>query len=169
MSGIQIGGTEVNQDISAKAETPDQQCGVVVVSFDDTGAKPIQAGLAKCVIRKRVPKTTAAEWLYVYVNSPVCAIVARAAISKVDSVSLRAALNLSKDLCLSPDAITQYFEGADSVGIYRLKHIEIASKPPTLEWLRDQMIFHPPQSFLFLSVTAKKIIDSAASFKKTKK
>lgn len=148
----------------AKADVLENQGGAIVVSFEASWLDSIRKKLITRVIRKRVPKTNNPRFLYVYVNSPVGALVARAKISKLSAANIATALKHAKTLCLSPKEIKAYIGPANEVGMYQLESIQLASKPMTLHELRSAMTFHPPQSFFFLSREAQSVIDQKARF-----
>ncbi len=100
-----------------------------------------------------------------YVNTPASALVARSAIKKIDEVSLADAMKDSGDLCLTASQISFYFGDSSKVGRYTLGRIQVADNRLSLAALRSKMVFHPPQSFFFLSVWAKDTIDDWASFR----
>jgi len=153
--------------LTAKALKVDGQTGAVVVSFESGWLDSILTRQIKWVIRKKVPRTNPSALLYAYVNSPTSALVARARVSRTGTVSINAALNHSKDLCLSASEIRNYFGDSREVGMYELSLIEVAKKSLSLNTLRELMIFHPPQSFFFLSKRAKLIIDRYLGFRST--
>jgi predicted transcriptional regulator len=75
------------------------------------------------------------------------------------------AIRRSNDLGLSPNDIKNYFARAQHVGMYEIETIELASVPLTLERIRRDLVFYPPQSFFFLSEVGKDFIDSQAHFR----
>lgn len=149
----------------AKAQTTEERSGAIVVSFDARWAEPFRLRKVKRVLRKRVPQSTDADWLYVYVNSPASCLLARAKLAGIHDTVLAHALASSDAIGLSGREIETYFGRTESMGEYELATIEVAVTPLRLTWLKDHLVFHPPQSFLFLSSKAKQIIDEAAGFK----
>ncbi len=154
---------------NAKALKPEEHTGAVVVSFDARWIDLIRKRKIKGILRKRIPTTLGAQWLYAYVNSPVSAIVARAVIENTTSVSMPLAIRMSNDLGLSPNEIKNYFSRAQCVGMYEIKAFELAVTPLTLERIRRDLVFYPPQSFFFMSKLGKEFIDEEAHFKRPAK
>ena len=152
----------MNQVVTAKATAPNEYSGAIVVSFDARWLDPITRCRLKAVLRKRVPRTLVPKWIYFYVNSPVNQIVGRARIKTVESIGLSAALLRSRDLCIGQDEIRAYLVESKSAGLYIIGRIELAKPAISLADLRKELMFYPPQSFLFLSPPAKNIIDRLA-------
>lgn len=119
----------------------------------------------KGILRKRIPTTSQVRWLYAYMNSPISAVVGRAAIKRVLSVSLPEATLKAKELGLSSAEIREYFAKAERVGLYEINDIEIARPQLQLDSIRKELVFYPPQSFVFLSKAGKAIFDERAHFK----
>lgn len=151
----------------AKAVKAEELAGAVVVSFDAQWMDIICARKIKSILRKRTPTTSQVQWLYAYVNSPISAVVARTAVKKVSSVSLSAAISKARDLGLSASQIRSYFAKAQHVGLYEINDIEVAKTPLQLDSIRKELIFYPPQSFIFLSKVGKEILDVRAHFRTT--
>ncbi len=103
--------------ISAKAVGPNEYSGAIVVSFYAHWLEVITSGRPKAVLRKRVPRTHGAGWIYLYVNSPVGQLVGRARIKAINTITLETALNRTRDLCLEKTEIVDYFKAKDSVGM----------------------------------------------------
>ncbi len=152
--------------ISAKAVGPNEYSGAIVVSFYAHWLEVITSGRPKAVLRKRVPRTHGAGWIYLYVNSPVGQLVGRARIKAINTITLETALNRTRDLCLEKTEIGDYFKANDSVGMYNIGKIELTKAPVSLSDIRERLFFYPPQSFMFLSQPAREIIDRMARFRK---
>ena len=67
----------------AKATSVEEQSDSVVVSFGAEWHEPLLRERFTAVIRKRVPKSLDAKWLYFHVNAPISAIAARAEIRAI--------------------------------------------------------------------------------------
>ena len=152
------------KSLTAKARSAEERSGAIIVSFGTEWYEPLQKKNFKAVIRKRIPANYCPEWLYFHVNSPVGAICARATIREVKSISLREALGLAAELSMETDAIRSYLGQSDSVGCYVLGQTELATTQVTMTQLAKRMVYFPPQSFLYLSIHAKPIIDDLAAF-----
>jgi predicted transcriptional regulator len=150
--------------ISAKATSEADQSDAVVVSFDAKWHPLLTKTGITAVIRKRIPKTITPHWLYFHINAPIGTICARAQITAIAEIPLPQAKALSTSLALKLDEIQTYFEGAVTIGCYRIGAIQPVSRPVTLSDIRKHMAYFPPQSFMILSKQAKSIIDRIAGF-----
>jgi len=150
--------------VIAKATSKAEHSGAIVVSFDSRWLRPIQDARVRAVLRKRVPTSADAKWMYLYVNSPVAAIVARARITRIEKVTSDDASEHVAELVLTVGDIDKYIGDADTVGMYVLNDIAIAEKPLTISEMGKELVFYPPQSFLFLSDAGKGVIDRRTGF-----
>lgn len=150
--------------MAAKATEPKEASDAIVVSFGAEWHQPLLDRKFSAVIRKRVPRTVTAKWLYFHVNTPVGGICARAKIASVSELSLKEASGLSAQLALSPDEIRAYIGGDDKIGCYKLGRITLLRKTLTTGELATKLVYHPPQSFFILSRSAKQVIDKLAGF-----
>jgi hypothetical protein len=102
--------------------------------------------------------------MYIYVNSPISAIVARARLESITTATRGELMGLLTDLCLQQSDVIDYLGRAAKVGLYRIGNIELANANLSVAELQNQMVFHPPQSFLFLSRDARELIDALGRF-----
>jgi predicted transcriptional regulator len=153
------------ESLVAKATSLEEQSDSVVVSFGAEWHELLLKKQFTAVIRKRVPKSLHAKWLYFHVNAPISAISARAAIRAIKEVTLPQAVKLTNELALPVADIESYFAGDTSVGCYELGQIVFPMKPLTIRELAESMVYHAPQSFFILSREAKTAIDRLAGFK----
>jgi len=154
--------------IAAKAETIDEQSDGIVVSFASAWRQPLLKKKFKAVIRKRIPKTIKPRWLYFHINSPLGAICARSEILSILELSPTQARARAQEFALSAKAVDDYVSDDISIGCYELGQITTAIRDLTSEELNQHMTYHPPQSCLILSLTAKQLIDGLAGFSNTK-
>jgi hypothetical protein len=158
--------------VVAKAGDLGTRSEAIVVSFDYKWYDRLIGRSFSTVIRKRIPTTFQPSWLYCYIKSPNTqkrrkfrsAICARASLVGIDNMDLNSALEISEDLDMSKREIEAYIGNLTSIGVYRLKKIQIAKRKTTLEDLAERLIFNPPQSFFILSNDAKIIIDEMCGF-----
>lgn len=150
----------------AKAKNAAEVSSGILVSFDAHWLDPILGKKFQKVLRKRVPVSAIPDWMYIYVNAPTSTLIARSLIKSVDEVTMAEALHDSKELCLTEAQVRYYFGDSKTVGRYTLNTIQIADHKLSLTELRGKMVFHPPQSFFFLSTKAKDTIDDWARFRK---
>ena len=74
------------------------------------------------------------------------------------------ARSLASELSLTRAEIDEYCGDLDRVGFYRLADMQLASVSVPLSELQRQLLYWPPQSFMFLSRSAKSVIDTACKF-----
>ena len=150
--------------IAAKADSVETTSNAIIVSFHADWHKPLLNKKFSAVIRKRIPRTSVPEWLYFHVNAPVSAICGRAKIKSFDEISVESVHKKAEALALTEVEISDYLSGSDTIGIYQLTDIQFATPPITRRKICSMMIYHPPQSFVFLSKEAKGVLDSMTEF-----
>lgn len=151
--------------IYAKALTDDDRSDSIIVSFDSAWLQKILDATFSAVIRKRVPVSVIPSWIYFHINAPFSEIRARARIDTIKMISKQDAVRLHKQLDLSIDEIRAYVGAASEIGAYSVAEFEIASNNITARALQEQMIYSPPQSFLFLSREGKAVVDRLCNFR----
>jgi hypothetical protein len=151
-------------ELIAKSTAPENQSDGIVVSFASDWYEPLIGKKFRAVIRKRVPKTLNARWLYFHINAPVGAICGRAEIQAVCNLTLAQAKAMSAELALSPTEIANYVGDDPSIGCYKLGRIAISKPELGMQRLAEHMVYHAPQSFFILAREAKVIIDRLAGF-----
>jgi len=154
------------QLVPAKASGPGDRSDGIVVSFDAKWYEAIVAKAISLVIRKRIPTSYKPEWLYFHVNVPRSAICARARLTSVASMPTKLVRTLASELCLDSSDIDEYCGNLKEVGAYRIGGIELAAVEISVAKLQSQLLYTPPQSFMFLSQRAKAIVDTACKFAK---
>jgi hypothetical protein len=152
------------QRIPAKASETGDRSDAIVVSFDAKWYEAIIARAFSLVIRKRIPTSYKPQWLYFHVNAPKSAICARARLTSVAYMPTKLVRTLASELSLHSAEIDEYCRSLEEVGVYRIVGIELASVETSVAELQRQLIYAPPQSFMFLSHRAKAIIDEACKF-----
>lgn len=137
----------------AKATTESDRSSSIVVPFHARWQDRLTDLKVSAVIRKRVPRDGAVEWVYVYITAPISAFVARAEVLRIETIRSKSqAYQLSKQLCLTHEEIDNYYIGQfPTMGLYRLGRFEVIRTPLSLASVRGRLVFHPPQSFSFLS------------------
>ena len=154
--------------IPAKATTPAEQSDSIVVSFGAEWHQQLLSKAFSLVIRKRIPKNSAFDWLYFHINSPVGAICGRAKIAEIVSVTQKEAVALTKQINLSPAEIKSYIGGDINIGCYKLGAFEFGRESVSAAQLATRLIYHPPQSFFILSKQAKVVVDDLCGFPSSK-
>jgi hypothetical protein len=148
----------------AKATDAASRSDGIVVSFGWDWYQKLRNKTFKAVIRKRMPTTMKARWLYFHINAPKSAICARAEIDSVNLISTSEACKIAKRLDLSVSQIVEYLHGHTSVGCYELGQICLAKKEISAEQVAAHMVYNPPQSFFVLSQEAKAWLNQICEF-----
>lgn len=148
----------------AKATSASEQSDSIVVSFGAEWHKHLVADPFSLVIRKRVPRDSAYKYMYIYINSPIASICARAEIRSIRHIESKVAISRTDEIKLSPTAIASYIGTDDTIGCYELEVIEVATVPINASVINTRMLFHPPQSFFILSHAGKRTLEDLAKF-----
>ena len=151
--------------LPAKATSAENQSDAIVVSFASEWYTLLLNKKFRAVIRKRIPKTMKAKWLYFHVNAPISAICARAEIRSVRECTCSQAKALARHIALSPLEIAAYVGSDAKVGCYHLRLIDLLKRPLSITDIEKELVYHPPQSFLILSREAKAVVDRLAGFR----
>jgi predicted transcriptional regulator len=146
----------------AKATDATTATSSIVVSFDSRWYELLQRGKIRAVIRKRGPKKVKPECIYVYLNSPISAVVARLPIREFEWRN-----NVDAQLCqkttLNLKEIRAY-TGGERFAVYYVGKPELAQPKVPLNELASKLGFVPPQSFFILSNSGKEQLDSLGKF-----
>lgn len=122
----------------------------IAVSFDSNHIGDITSRRFTAVVRRRVP-TEKPDYLYFHVNSPLSALVARAEVRSVRTVTKDEALSFAHELNMNEAQISDYVGHRRSVGIYEIAAIELFKRPVKTQELQELCNYHPPQNFMLLS------------------
>jgi predicted transcriptional regulator len=150
--------------IIAKATTDAARSDAIVVSFDIKWYKRLRERTFSAVIRKRIPKTVSPRSMYFHINAPKSAVCGKASVTSVRIVGRSEVLSLTRELDMTEDMILAYLGPAQTVGCYSLGTIALPPRDLTVNEIRQQMIYHPPQSFFVLSNPAKLLLDELCGF-----
>ena len=149
---------------STKANSPAEMSDAILVSFDAHWETVLANEPLRAFIRKRLPQNLHPRFVYAYCGAPLSRISVKAEVKSFGEIPLKEAIAKSVQLKLSKTEILNYCAERDSIGICYIGRIFKAKQPLDLQVLRSVMVFHPPQSFLILSTSAKATIDKLASF-----
>jgi hypothetical protein len=153
----------------ATAKNESERSDAIVVSFNHNWYEKIKKGSFSAIIRKRVPMSTEPKWLYFHVNSPISAICARAPIRSIRRVSRQSAQAHAGRLNMSELQVSDYIGTQDTVGLYEIGPVELASKIIAASKLATVLRYYAPQSFFILSSIAKAMIDQMGGFSDPKR
>jgi predicted transcriptional regulator len=152
--------------INARAVTEQDRSEAIVVSFNKSWQNEILGGQISTIIRKRIPTTFKPTLLYFHLNSPISSIVGRARIVGMKFISSKEAISLQNDLHMPAPEITDYINGAATIGMYKIEQFETAKPFATCEAITKKLNYTPPQSFFILSKAALNAIDQLCGFAK---
>ena len=147
----------------AKATDPSEATDSIVISFDSRWFEPITTGKVKAVFRRRGPTKMVPKFIYVYTNSPICALIARMNVTHYEWVSDPNA-ELCEKALLSVKEAAIYADTSPQLAVYHVGLLTIANPQLPLSLLNERLGFKPPQSFFHLSSQGKIMIDKLAAF-----
>lgn len=146
----------------AKATDRKSSSSSIVVSFDRKWHRMLLDGEIRAVVRKRAPTKIKPEWIYVYVNAPISALVAKLPVKKFEWRD-KVDASLCKKVRLRIDEIKAYTAG-EKFGTFHVGKPVSARPKVVLTKLSSKLGFVPPQSFFVLSVSGKKRLDALGHF-----
>ena len=155
---------QTNSLPTAKASRPGDRSVSIVVSFQSDWYESLTKLRFQTVIRKRGPTNCTPHWIYAYVNSPKSALCAKAEILTINNIPSGAVIEMASELDMSKEQILDYVGNYESVYVYRLGQIYFPKREPRLHEIRQHLIFHPPQSFFFLSQEGMGVLDELCGF-----
>lgn len=143
----------------AKAISKDETSDAIVVSFGRQWLKKIKEKEVSLVLRRRAPVKIEPRLMYMHFNYPYGAICVRAKIDSLEKISLNTALENAEQLSLTKEEISQYFGALDDICCYKVSDIVFSEKPITSSDFNLRLKYHPPQSFIVLSIKATMILN----------
>lgn len=143
----------------AKAISKDETSDAIVVSFGREWLKKIKEKEVSLVLRRRAPVKIEPRLMYMHFNYPYGAICARAKIESLEKISLNTALENAEQLSLTKEEISQYFGVLDDIYCYKVSDIVFSKKPITTSEFNLRLKYHPPQSFIVLSIKATMVLN----------
>ena len=142
-----------------KADTPDDRSQDILVSFSSRWNDLLRNGSINLVFRRRYPKTLGAKRMFIYVGSPYSEIIGFSIIKDIKPMTFTEGIRLLDKAQITKPELEMYFQGYSSVGGYRVSKITLFDSPVSLQTLRGESGFSPPQSFVFLSKRASIWLD----------
>lgn len=140
------------------------QASSFVLSIDAMWIEQLRAGTLLHLIRKRIPRQSSPNFVYLHAKSPVSAIVAKAGIQRLEEIPVSDALDLASELKMSCDSVKEYVGSSEKIGLLVFNCVTPAEKFGGIDVLRQHLDYHPPQSFSFVSDQASIIIDRICGF-----
>lgn len=146
----------------AKATSAGTSTSSIVVSFDQKWHRLLVDGKIRAIVRKRGPTKIRPEWIYVYVNQPISALVAKIPVRQFqwrqgfDS-------HLCEEAALRPNEM-KFYIGDERYAAYHVGAPILARPQISLRELNSKLGFTPPQSFFVISVSGKEQLDNLGNF-----
>jgi predicted transcriptional regulator len=136
----------------------------ILVSFDAKWAEPLAEGSVSQVFRKRGPKSTSPNWVYVYAGTPIKAVIGRLPVMCLRQLALKESLALADEGALKKRELQEYAGEYSSLFVFTVEKFQPASSPAPYSKLKEDYGFAPPQSFLILSEEGKIALDALCGF-----
>jgi predicted transcriptional regulator len=131
----------------------------IVVSFHHKWIQDLQQNQISVVFRKRGPRSFQPKWIYVYACAPISAIIGRLEIKKYDWLSVEEALKLTIEGRIEKNELLSYAQDYESLAVFTVGAFKSAKRPLSRIFLNGKYGFHPPQTFLRLSLDGQNEID----------
>jgi len=151
-----------------KMSGPRDASEAIVMSFEAQWAEPIKQQKVHCVFRKRAPRHLTPRLMYIYIGSPLSAIIGRCLIVSIELRKSAHAFALAGQGHISLEKLKQYAAHYDSLAVYTIKPIELCKSPLLYPLLRTTFSFSPPQTFFVLSRRGQAELDTLAGFSQRK-
>lgn len=136
----------------------------ILVSFDAKWAEPLNEGSVSQVFRKRGPKSTSPNWVYVYAGTPIKAVIGRLPVMQLRQITIKESLALADEGALKRKELQEYAGEYSSLFVFTVGKFQPASSPTPFSKLKEDYGFAPPQSFLILSEEGKIALDALCGF-----
>jgi len=150
--------------MNIKAALNEEKSSAIVVSFDATWEPLLNTDAVHHVFRKRGPANLDVKWIYVYMGSPIKALVGRLPVSSVQKLSIKDALNLALDGAIEYSELKKYAIGYLSLYVFDVGKYEKCKKHISYVELNNKYNFHPPQSFLYVSKNGHDELNTICGF-----
>lgn len=134
----------------------------ILLSIQPVHAEKIFNGTKKVELRRQCPRVNRGDLVFVYVSTPVKALLGTFQIDRiVEDRPYRLWPIVRQKAGITRKQFYDYYSGADTgYGIF-LRSTRKYSCPINLDHLRTVwMDFHPPQSFLYLTIDQVKQVES---------
>lgn len=136
----------------------------ILVSFDAKWAEPLAEDSVSQVFRKRGPKSTSPNWVYVYAGTPIKAIIGRLPVMRLKQLTIKESLALADEGALKIKELQEYAGEYSSLFVFTVGKFQPAFRPAPYSKLKEDYGFAPPQSFLILSKEGKIALDALCGF-----
>lgn len=119
----------------------------VIYSFKGKWLEAILNGDVRAFFRKRFPKEKPKR-VYLYIGSPISAIIGWSEVYSLDRVETSIALNMSEDGAIHRSELSEYLDGSTSVGVFKIGEINHFENYLSVSDVCRVFNFHPPQNFM---------------------
>ena len=132
-------------------QPPKDRSDTVVFSFDARWKAPILENQIGVFFRRRVPKSSVPRELFFYISAPISSIIGFAKIGSIAPVTKGQALEHRFKGCISESELAEYMEDRSNVYMISISNLQVFQHSVSFEALSHLGVFHPPQTFCFLS------------------
>jgi len=150
--------------MTLKATKKEELSDGIIVSFHAKWHPLLTAGAVNCVFRKRGPQHMEPRWIYVYVGTPIKAIVGRLPLERLEVMPVTECLHLTTAGAIAKDELVQYANNYKGLFVFWVGKYQRANQEVDFDYLNSRHGFSPPQSFLLLSRQGKKQLDDLCGF-----
>ncbi len=144
--------------------SPEDESNAILLTFDSKWRAPLVTGNIRVVFRKMGPKAFVPDLMYAYVASPDSAIVARMPITSCTAMSLKDAVQLADEGCISPEELIQYAHTWQELIVMHVGAVAVAMEPISYDYLAKEYNYWPSSTFIPLSGNGKKVLDKLGQF-----
>ncbi|MFB9832833.1 ASCH domain-containing protein [Actinoallomurus acaciae] len=136
----------------------------ILLSLKPRFAQAILRGIKTVELRRQRVALAPGAAVLIYASSPVMAIIGTARVRNVErddpqKIWTRHAASVA----LTRAEYDAYLRGADSVSAITLEDPAFLDEPVTLQQLRGEQPFHPPQSYCFVSPSSPGTLGALSS------
>jgi predicted transcriptional regulator len=136
----------------------------ILLSLKPRFAEAILYGVKTVELRRQRVALAPGAAVLIYASSPVMAIVGTARVHNVERDSPQQIWERhAVSVALTKEEYNTYLRGVDSVSAITLENPSFLDRPVTLEQLRGEQPFHPPQSYYFISPTSPGTLGALSS------
>lgn len=140
--------------LSVRPETAADRSRSFILPIDAKWVPSLVDGSLTCLIRKRLPFGSDVADAYFHAKSPVSALFGRAKVVSIARVPIATAVARKKELHMSEVDIKSYTKGLSEIGLMQFTQFEETANPVSMQVMRDELDYFPPQSFAFISQSA---------------
>ncbi len=136
----------------------------ILVPFHQEWEKPLRENQITVFFRKRGPKSFRPDYVFVYIAARAGRLIGRAEVESFSFMRLDKAARLAPNGGLTEKELRRYASNYSELAVFQLKSFEQAESPLTFAQLSSDYTFHPPQSFVRLSESGKRQLETALGY-----